>query len=99
MEMRTADADDADRLAELATQLGYPSSAADIHRRLPALRSDRHLVRVAARDGRVVGWIHATRVELLDSDPYVEIKALIVDEQERGARVGEALVAEAEQWA
>jgi GNAT superfamily N-acetyltransferase len=99
MEMRTAKAADAERLADLATQLGYPSTAAQIERRLPALASAAHCLRVADRDGLVVGWIHATHVQLLDSDDYVEIKALVVDEGARGARVGEALVAEAERWA
>jgi GNAT superfamily N-acetyltransferase len=99
MEMRTANAADAERLAELATQLGYPSTADDIRRRLPALTSAAHCLRVADRDGAVVGWIHATHVQLLDSDDYVEIKALVVHENARGARVGEALVAEVERWA
>src|SRR4029453_18553577 len=96
MEMRPARAADAARLAELATQLGYPSTAADISRRLPALAAEAHFLRVAERDGDVVGWIHAVHVQLLDSDPYVEIKALIVDERARGGRIGEALVGRVE---
>lgn len=99
MVMRTATTADAEHLADLATQLGYPSTAQDIRRRLPALASEAHCLRIADRDGEVVGWIHATHVQLLDSDDYVEIKALIVDQNARGARVGELLVAEVERWA
>lgn len=99
MEMRPARAADAARLAELATQLGYPSTAADISRRLPAVATEAHFLRVAEREGDVVGWIHAVHVQLLDSDPYVEIKALIVDDRARGGGIGEALVGEVERWA
>lgn len=99
MKVRTAAVSDADRLAELATQLGYPSSGDDIRRRLPLVDEDGHCLRVAELDGRVAGWIHAAHVALLDSDPYVEIKALVVDEQARGLRIGEELVREVESWA
>jgi GNAT superfamily N-acetyltransferase len=50
-------------------------------------------------DGGVLGWIHAAHIVLLDSDPYVEIKALVVDEAARGRRIGQELVAAAEGWA
>jgi GNAT superfamily N-acetyltransferase len=99
MKVRIAAVSDADRLADLATQLGYPSTAEDIRRRLPLVDRDGHCLRVAELDGRVAGWIHAVHVALLDSDPYVEIKALVVDERARGLRIGEQLVREAESWA
>jgi GNAT superfamily N-acetyltransferase len=99
MKVRAAALSDADRLAELATQLGYPSTADDVLRRLPLVAGDGHCLRVAELDGRVAGWIHAVHVALLDSDPYVEIKALVVDEPARGLRIGEELVREVENWA
>jgi GNAT superfamily N-acetyltransferase len=99
MKVRAATSSDADRLAELATQLGYPSTVEDIRRRLPLVEGDGHCLRVADLDGRVAGWIHGVHVALLDSDPYVEIKALVVDEEARGRRIGEALVGEVESWA
>ena len=99
MKVRAAVVSDAGRLAELATQLGYPSTAEDIRRRLPLVDGDGHCLRVADLDEGVAGWIHAVHVALLDSDSYVEIKALVVDEQARGRRIGEALVGEVESWA
>jgi GNAT superfamily N-acetyltransferase len=99
MKVRTAAVSDADRLAELATQLGYPSTADDIRRRLPLVEGGGHCLRVADLDGRVAGWIHAVHVALLDSDAHVEIKALVVDEEARGRRIGEELVREVESWA
>jgi GNAT superfamily N-acetyltransferase len=99
VKVRAAASSDAVRLAELATQLGYPSTAQDMRRRLPELAGESHFVRVAEVDGQVAGWIHAAEVVLLDSDSYVEIKALIVDAEARGRRIGEALVDAAELWA
>jgi GNAT superfamily N-acetyltransferase len=99
MKVRAAAHADADRLAALATQLGYPSTAADIRRRLPLLGGGDHCLRVAEVEGEATGWIHAAYVPLLDSDAYVEIKALVVDEAARGRRIGEALMAEVERWA
>ena len=100
MQVRAARTADASRLAELSTQLGYPASPDDMQRRLPHLDAERHFLRVAEREtGDVVGWIHASHVLLLDSEPYVEIKALVVDEGARGQRIGEALLESAEEWA
>ena len=99
MKVRAAVPSDDERLAELATQLGYPSTADDVRRRLPLVAGDGHCLRVADLEGRVAGWIHAVHVALLDSDAHVEIKALVVGEEERGRRIGEALVGEVENWA
>lgn len=100
MLLRLAAPSDAPRLAALTTQLGYPSSSEDILRRLPLIAGPAHFLRVAdGADGSVLGWIHAAHLMLLDSEPYVEIKALVVDEAARGRRIGEELVAGAEAWA
>lgn len=100
MVLRPAAPSDAPHLAALTTQLGYPSSSEDILRRLPLIAGPAHFLRVAdGADGGVRGWIHAAHVVLLDSDPYVEIKALVVEEAARGRGIGETLVTAAEAWA
>ena len=99
--IRLAAADDADMLANLSTQLGYPSSVGQISRRLNALaaRPDEHAVIVAELDGRVVGWVHAHIYTLLVDDPEVEIGGLVVDGSVRGQGIGERLMQAAEAWA
>jgi GNAT superfamily N-acetyltransferase len=87
-------------LARRATQLGYPTSAAQAARRAAGIldRTGNRIL-VAEADGQVVGWIHVVESVTLESDPAAEIAGLVVDEPFRGAGVGARLVAEAEAWA
>lgn len=93
--------EDTAAVARLATQLGYPSTAAQIERRLHALEQspDARVLVAEAPDGAVLGWIHVFGRRMLESDPDAEIGGLVVDEAARGRGVGSALVASAEAWA
>jgi len=98
--LRRAETRDATAVAELAGQLGYPTDEAAMSERIEAAQmSGARDVIVAERDGRVRGWIEVMIVEALASDPFAEIHALIVDEEERGLGLGARLVAAAEAWA
>lgn len=102
MPLRQAHLDDAAELAALCTELGYPSTAAHVGTRLPALLSSAdHLVLVAtdAADSRPVGWIHAMIRRELVSDPFAEIAGLVVSEPHRNAAIGLQLLRAAEEWA
>ncbi|HTC23585.1 MAG TPA: GNAT family N-acetyltransferase [Gemmatimonadales bacterium] len=93
--------DDASRLAELSTQLGYPATAGDIGGRLSRLlpRTE-HLLRIAeSPEGDVIGWIHAEERQILETGPWCEIMGLVVDAAHRGQGAGAALVADVEAWA
>lgn len=100
LRIRPANFDDADRVAALAAQLGYPSSLAQVATRLECLRrDDEHAVFVAERSALVVGWVHVFVKRLLESDPEAEIGGLVVDGNCRGAGAGKLLMERAEQWA
>jgi GNAT superfamily N-acetyltransferase len=101
MNIRDARADDAPELAELTTQLGYPSTAADVARRLPHHlgRDDQRLLVAADDDDRAAAWIHVALHRSLEDDPYAVILGLVVAEALRGGGIGARLVAEAEWWA
>jgi len=88
-------------VARLATQLGYPSTAAQIERRFQALGEspDARALIAESPDGTVLGWIHVYGTRHLESDPGAEIGGLVVDEAARGKGVGSALMASAEAWA
>jgi predicted N-acetyltransferase YhbS len=91
---------DAPRVAELATQLGYPSTAADVEHRFGQLAaSDSDAVLVAEREDAVIGWIHVSRVPSLAVSDTALIGGLVVDEKHRSGRVGAALLQAAEAWA
>jgi GNAT superfamily N-acetyltransferase len=99
--IRSAEPTDAHRLAELSAVLGYPASATAMARRLDRLLGrDEETVFVAAlTSGRVVGWLHGSEQELLESGRRCEIMGVVVDPDHRGRGVGRRLVAAIEQWA
>lgn len=98
--LRCIEPGDADALAELSGQLGYPTTSADVRRRLEAIQDpDRHAVFVATVSATVVGWVHVFRRPLLISEGEAEIGGLIVDRNNRKKGIGRALVQRAESWA
>ena len=98
MTLELARASDAEALAALAGQLGYPSSAAEITGRLAEFDAE-HRVWVARSEGAVIGWIHAYVARYLVVEPYVEIGGLVVADGARGPGVGPRLIEEACTWA
>ena len=89
-------------LTELTDELGYASGQSQVRTRLERLLGspDTHAVFVAEdAAGSVVGWLHCCVAWSLESDPYVEIRGLVVGAEHRGAGIGERLVRRAEQWA
>ncbi len=99
--VRTARQGDAAAIALLAGQLGYPSSPAQIQRRLARiLRDSQHAAYVAVdAQGQVGGWIHAFVYRLVESDVQAEIGGLVVSRDFRGRGLGNLLMDRAERWA
>jgi GNAT superfamily N-acetyltransferase len=97
--IQEAEQSDAQALASLSGELGYPANAADMEHRLRVLCSDpQHAIFVAKNDV-ILGWIHVTVIHSLESDAFAEIRGLVVTEQHRGAGIGTRLVETAEKWA
>jgi GNAT superfamily N-acetyltransferase len=92
---------DASRIAALSEVLGYPVTVAAITERLERLLGRREeLVLVAeGASGQVVGWVHASEHELLESGRRCEIMGLVVDGANRGQGAGRGLVSGVEEWA
>jgi GNAT superfamily N-acetyltransferase len=99
--VRFAAPGDADRIAALSTQLGYPASGDDVARLMAALaQNPDHVVLIAAdADGSAVGWVHVFLSRRVFVAPFAELGGLIVDESRRGSGVGAALLSRAEEWA
>ena len=91
---------DADRLAHLTDQLGYPTPAEAIQTRLGQLTAEgSQAVLVALVGGEVAGWAQVGRGLSLASGEQAELVGLVVDEALRGRGIGAALVTAAEAWA
>jgi GNAT superfamily N-acetyltransferase len=99
--IRPMTAADAPLVAELTTQLGYPSTAPETAERLALLAAspDLHAVLVAEADGRAIGWVHVELDASLVSGTKANIGGLVVDEAHRSGRIGAELLAAAEAWA
>ena len=97
--VRLAAAGDAPALAGLCVQLGYPSTAEQVVDRLAGIlpRPD-HAIFLAEVEGRAAGWIHVFVCRMLETDPFLEVAGLVVDESRRGLGVGRVLMVEAEKW-
>lgn len=98
--IRPATLDDAASIAGLSDQLGYPTSPERMRERLSiVLPKDDQRLFAAERDGRLVGWLHVAKIEMVESDPFAEIYGLVVRDTERGQGIGPLLLRAAESWA
>jgi GNAT superfamily N-acetyltransferase len=103
MKIRKARRGDAERIAQLTGELGYPATAAQIATRLRQLTPvSKHAVFVAETgdvDAGLIGWVHVSVSHLLESDIRAEVNGLIVAEGQRSAGAGAKLLEAAEEWA
>ena len=103
VKIRRARRGDAERIAQLTGELGYPATAAQIATRLRQLTPvSKHAVFVAESadvDASLIGWVHVSVSHLLESDIRAEVNGLIVAEGQRSAGAGAKLLEAAEEWA
>ena len=98
--IRLATAADAEDIARLSGQLGYPSTADEALQRLQAInRYPEHAVFVAEANGALAGWMHVFVRPSLTTPASAELASLVVDEHCRSHGIGQALISQAERWA
>ena len=98
--IRPATTDDADAIAAMFTDEGFPAGPSDIVERLGRFTSDQTRVLIAEHEGTVLGFIALHAIPRFEhDDQIVRILALVVDAGARERGVGRALMAEAERIA
>src|SRR5215470_17066677 len=100
--IRRARLSDAQSVAELSGQLGYPTPEKETADRLAHLiRHPRFGVVLIAEtsDGKIAGWLHVSVTPLLEVPLRAEVNGLIVAEGQRSSGSGARLLRAAEAWA
>jgi GNAT superfamily N-acetyltransferase len=101
LKIRRVEQSDAERVAMLSGQLGYPATSAQILQRMKRLKpASEHAVFVADLPGTgIVGWLHVSVAHLIDSETRAEVNGLVVAESHRSLGAGALLLDAAEEWA
>ena len=92
--------DDAEAVNLLSVQLGYPLSQHQTLQNIKTvLQSKMHTAFVALDDNRIVGWIGAAQVMMIEVMRHCEINGLVIEEQCRGKGIGKLLIEKVKEWA
>ncbi len=99
--IRDAGAGDAEQIAALLTQLGYPSTSDQVSQRLSYWLPDpMSLILVAEDSGHVVGCLSLHAIPYLErTGRWARIESLVVDQSARGSGIGRSLMDAAEEAA
>ena len=91
---------DFNRMAELASQLGYACNRDQVRARLSDIRdANECTVYVAELDeAQIAGWIGVYLFRSIEMDKFAEISGLVVDEEHRSRGIGRVLLNAAEEW-
>ena len=100
VKIRRAKRSDFAQIAELAGQLGYPSTTTQIAQRFRTLKPPAmHAVFVAELPTKALaGWTHVSITPRIESGQCAEINGLIVADGQRSLGAGARLLEAAESW-
>jgi GNAT superfamily N-acetyltransferase len=90
---------DLESVGAMSDQLGYPVDTNELNTRFEELMKLSHHALMVCEENSVKGWIHLEVVSDLIEERKVEIKALVVDQNERSKGTGSLLVKAASEWA
>ncbi len=91
---------DLPHLLTLCSQLGYETDLDSLSRRfLEVVQNPEHALLVALEKEIPVAFLHARVSVSFVRESGVEVAALVVDKNHRGAGIGRSLMRHAEQWA
>ncbi|HEY3336576.1 MAG TPA: GNAT family N-acetyltransferase [Candidatus Limnocylindrales bacterium] len=98
--IRSATAADADRLAALLTDEGYPAGPSDLARRIERFTAPTSGVLVAEQAGEALGFVAYHRVPRFESDGwFIRVVTVVVDPGARERGIAKALLADVERVA
>jgi len=98
LRLRPAAPADAEALAGLCGELGYPSTVKQVRERLCLLDDPERTLLIADAGGSLGGFIDVHIQRVVEADPYVEVGGLVVMAGHRGEGLGAALLVAAAEW-
>lgn len=101
LKIRDMHTTDAARLVPLFTDLGHPSTEAQLVRRLTRLAGDpTYAAWVAEADGELLAFAAGHLLHLVENDdPAAQLIALVVAHEQQGRGLGKQMVVTFEAWA
>jgi len=96
--VRPASPADAEALAGLCGELGYPSTTGQVRERLCLLDDPERTLLVAEAGGTLVGFVDVHVQRVVEADPFAEVGGLVVMAGHRGEGLGATLLAAAADW-
>jgi GNAT superfamily N-acetyltransferase len=101
IKIRDAGKGDVEALADLMTELGYPTSIEDMSRRFEEILADpSYDTLIAERAGEIAGMVGLHLERFYEkNEPCARIMSLVVGSAHRRLGVGRALISAVEDWA
>ncbi len=97
--IRKAKLKDTDSIVSLTEELSYQTTREEIKNKLRKISSDPQQEVYVAEYKNVIGWMHISLTEPLESNSFVEIRGIVVNREFRRKGAGTKLIQKAEQWA
>ena len=99
MTIRPMSEADAEAVAQLSGELGYPSDAEAVRQRIRSVDPADLLIVAVGEADVPIGFIQGRMTRTVEAEPRVHIVGLVVASKARRAGVGRRLIAEVERWA
>jgi N-acetylglutamate synthase-like GNAT family acetyltransferase len=97
--VRAADIKDSEYITKLSNQLGYETTNEKIQKRLADIsNNDDNCIFVIVDNENIIGWIHGFHSLRVESDSFIEIGGLVVDENYRRKGLGKMLIKKIIEW-
>ena len=99
IKIRKVSIDDVDTIVSLSKELGYEPQRSEIENKIHKFELSLAEEVFVAEHEKVVGWMHISHVEPLESNPFVEIRGIVVTQDYRKKGIGTKLIQRAGEWA
>ena len=99
IKIRKAKIDDLEPIVSLSNEFGYNPEKSEVENKLSKFSLNPDEAIYVAENEKIIGWMHISLVEPLESSSFVEIRGIVVNQKYRKNGIGTKLIETAEKWA